>query len=405
MFWIFAALMALVTALAILAPFRRGHAGPEIAPAAYDLRIYRDQLREVERDLQRGVISAEDAERLRTEIGRKVLEADRAAAKSAPAGAGRAHLFSAAALLVATVAVVFAIYDRLGAPTLPDQPLSLRVAEAEARYRSRPSQAEAERDAPQPTPVTPEPEYAALIERLREAVAQRPDDPEGQALLARHEAQLGNLLAAKQAQTARVAALGDRAPAQDHALLAALMVEAAGGLISAEAEAEISAALQRDPRNGQARYMAGLLQAQNGRPDRAFPIWRDLLETSPPDSPWLLPIRAVIPELAWLAGQPDYVAPAPAALPGPDADAMAAANDMTEAERAEMIQGMVERLEDRLATEGGTPDEWARLISALAVLGQPDRAKLILTEARGHFADVPEALAMVNAAAAQAGLE
>lgn len=404
MIWIMAAIMALVSALAILAPFRRGHAAPEVAPAAYDLRIYRDQLREVERDLQRGVISAEDAERLRTEIGRKVLDADRAMSRAAPAGIGtRSRTLIAAALLVTAIAATFAMYDRLGAPTLPDRPLATRFAEAQARYQTRPSQAEAEQAAPRPAPVTPAPEYAALIERLRQVMADNPDDTEGLALLARHEAQLGNSLAAKEAQARRVALLGDRADAQEHALLAALMVEAAGGPISPEAEGEIDRALQLDPRNGQARYMAGLLQAQSGRPDLTFPIWRDLLENSAPDSPWIPPIRAVIPELAWLAGEASYTPPA--ALPGSDADAVAAAGDMTDAERTEMIAGMVERLESRLATEGGTPDEWARLIASLVFIGQPDRATLILEEARANFADVPDALAMVNAAAKQAGLE
>ena len=76
MFWIICAALAGVVAIAIAAPLlRRQRAGAEPA-AAFDLRVYRDQLREVERDLERGVIDASDAERLRVEIGRKVLAAD-----------------------------------------------------------------------------------------------------------------------------------------------------------------------------------------------------------------------------------------------------------------------------------------------------------------------------------------
>ena len=78
MFWIICAALAGVVAIAIAAPLlRRQRAGAEPA-AAFDLRVYRDQLREVERDLERGVIDPADAERLRVEIGRKVLAADRA---------------------------------------------------------------------------------------------------------------------------------------------------------------------------------------------------------------------------------------------------------------------------------------------------------------------------------------
>ena len=63
-----------------------------------------------------------------------------------------------------------------------------------------------------------------------------------------------------------------------------------------------------------------------------------------------------------------------------------------------------EFLAERLATEGGPPEEWARLISALGVLGDNDRAGAILDEARTVFGENENALAMINAAAASAGL-
>jgi len=50
-----------------------------------------------------------------------------------------------------------------------------------------------------------------------------------------------------------------------------------------------------------------------------------------------------------------------------------------------MIKGMVNSLETRLATQGGAAEDWARLIRALTVLEQNDRARAILDEARGVF--------------------
>ncbi len=74
-FWITAAALAIaVTAIVLTALLRSKDAGEH--PAAYDLRVYRDQLKEVERDLARGVISEADAERTRAEVGRRVLSAD-----------------------------------------------------------------------------------------------------------------------------------------------------------------------------------------------------------------------------------------------------------------------------------------------------------------------------------------
>jgi cytochrome c-type biogenesis protein CcmH len=78
-----AALGIAVTAL-LLAALMRGHVASEPA-AAYDLRVYRDQLREIDRDLARGAVAGPEAERMRTEVSRRVLEADRALSAGAAA--------------------------------------------------------------------------------------------------------------------------------------------------------------------------------------------------------------------------------------------------------------------------------------------------------------------------------
>lgn len=405
MFWIICAALAGVVAIAIAAPLlRRPDAAGDEPAAAYDLRVYRDQLREVDRDQERGVIDAADAERLRVEIGRKVLAADRAlqGVGSSRRGAGG---LAALVVLAVMVAGTFALYQDLGHPDRPDEPIAQRVANAQARYAARPTQAEAEAKAP-PQPHREFPaEDMALIERLRQTAAQRPDDLQGQQLLARYEQSVGNLVAAKQAQARVVAIKGNAATAQDYADLADLTARAAGGIITAEAEAAINHAGQLDPTNPQARFLAGFLQIQSGRPDRAFPIWASLLAEGHQDQPWYQFVRGGIGDLAWFAGEPNYTPPEETALPGPDADAMAAAESMTPEERKSMIEGMVQGLENRLATQGGTPEEWARLIGALAVLEQKDRAGTILAEARQRFAQTPQALATVNAAAQKAGLQ
>lgn len=402
MFWIICAALTGAVGLAIMAPMLRARGNAAQPAAAFDLRVYRDQLQEVERDLQRGVIAPEDASRLRTEIGRKVLDADRRLSQ-ATAGGSRGRGLLAFVVLAVLLAGAVGLYLRGGQPGRGDLPIAQRIAQSQQVYENRPSQAEAEARAP--APVVPEVpgDFAALIEQLREAVARNPDDPEGLALLATNEIRLGNLPAARDAQQRLVDLRGDDAGADDLVRLSALMIEAAGGLITPEAEAVLARALTRDPTHPQARYLLGLLQLQNDRPDRAFPIWRSLLEEGPEDAPWIAPIRAAIADLAWLAGHPDYVPPAP--LPGPDADALAEAQDMTPQERRQMVEGMVAQLESRLASQGGTPEEWARLISSLVVIGNADHARAIWSEAQTRFAAQPEALEIVRRAATDAGFD
>ena len=402
MFWIMTAAMTLLVTVAMLRPFLGRKVAAADPPAAYDLRVYRDQLREVDRDLARRVLTEDEAGRLKTEIGRKILDADRALARQVqPQGHAPAPLL-AGALLVLLLGAALAVYLREGSPALPDLPLKTRIAAAEARMANRPDQATAEsRAAPSAPATTPDPDYLRLIDELRAAVARRPDDPQGLALLAEHEARLGNMSAARDAQARLIALRGDQATATDHARLAALMIEAAGGLVTPEAQAELDRALQLDPQDGQALYLRGLMLAQNDRPDLAFPIWRDLVERGPDSAPWMDPIRALMPQLAWLSGNPNYQAPA---LPGPDAAAIAAAGEMTPEARQQMIETMVKGLETRLATEGGTPEEWARLITSLVQIGNAAHAADIWTEAQTRFASFPEALAMVRQAAEAAGL-
>ena len=80
-FWIFLALSVLVVVGLILAPMARGQI--KAAPrAAYDMQVYRDQLAEIDREVARGSLNAEDAATSRAEIGRRLLAADDAAHQS-----------------------------------------------------------------------------------------------------------------------------------------------------------------------------------------------------------------------------------------------------------------------------------------------------------------------------------
>ena len=410
-FWIVAALVALtVTATLVVILLRGGRATGEAETS--DVQVYRDQLAEIDRDLARGVIGAEDAERVRLEVSRRILAADAAAQKAARAGrAGRMPAMLTAGFVgLVLVGGSLGLYWQLGAPGYEDLGLERRYALAEEFRAARPSQAEAEAAAdPAPEPEGLSEDYKALVEELRTTVAARPDDVQGHQLLARHEAASGNYIAAHQAQARVLELMGDAATARDYSDYADMLILAADGFISPEAEAALKSALDRDPRNGIAGYYWGLMMAQTGRPDRAFAIWDKLMMTSPPGAPWVPPIRSQIELVARQAGIPFTLPPT---FPdrqdgprGPSAEDIEAAGDMSAEDRQAMIRSMVEGLAERLATEGGPPAEWGRLIGALAVLNETERARAVLAEARAAFDGDPEAVAEINAAAARAGLD
>ncbi|PQO21897.1 c-type cytochrome biogenesis protein CcmI, partial [Rhodobacteraceae bacterium WD3A24] len=81
-FWLTAAAMvAMVGALIARALWRSGQEGaPSGDVREQDLKVYRDQLREVERDAGRGIIGGDEAERLRAEVARRILALERSGA-------------------------------------------------------------------------------------------------------------------------------------------------------------------------------------------------------------------------------------------------------------------------------------------------------------------------------------
>ena len=399
MFWALAILITVATAASLMVALRRDSDAQ--SGAASDLQVYRDQLKEVDRDLARGVLTEAEAEAVRTEVSRRLLEADKRATASAVSGNGKA--WPAVALVIAVLlGGGWWLYTTIGAPGYRDLPMATRLAEIAEVAASRMRQAEAEELAAANLPPFPEPDarFQELMAELRRVLEERPDDIRGLTLLAENEARLGNFAAAREAQDRILELKGDDASPEDLITSIDILVFAAGGYVSPEAEEIIRRLINLSPEDGAGRYYAGLTLAQNGRPDQAFPIWRRLLESGPQDAPWVPIIRQEIAGIAAAAG----VNYQPPGLPGPDAEAMAAADAMSEEDRQAMIEGMVEGLAARLANEGGPPEEWARLITALGVLGQTERAEAIVTEARTVFAASAEALALIDGAASRAGL-
>src|SRR6056297_1024971 len=357
-FWIMAGALALAVSLLLGLAILRGRIG-DAPPAAYDLQVYRDQLKEVDRDAARGVISEAEAERLRSEVSRRVLAADAQLRAGGDTGGqpGRGGLVVAILVAIVLAGGSVALYTQVGAPGYRDVPLKTRLAVSDAARQNRLSQAEAEARVPTPdVPPQASAEFMELMEKLRQTVAERTDDLRGLTLLVRNEAAIGNMTAAYEAQAQLIEAKGAQASAADYAFKADLMISATGGYVSQEAEDALRTALERDPSQPTARYYLGLYLMQVDRPDAAFRTWDALLRESDPTAPWVATIRERIEELAWRAGVTEYqLPPAPdGPAPGPSAADVDAAGDMSVEERQEMIRGMVQGLSERLANEGGT---------------------------------------------------
>lgn len=406
------AIIALLVAAVLVRAIMRAGGGDSAELRDRAMRVYRDQLSEVDRDMTRGTLQPVEADRLRLEIQRRILDLDRDTAQGGsvtPAPRGM-RMVALGAVLVAILGSGV-VYMGIGAVGYPDLPLVQRFADAADVRANRPRQAELETRFkaafPDPEPFDGRDTLEPMVAQLREALANRPEDVVGYGLLAQNEARLGNYAAAIEAQVRVVEVKGDQATPEDLATLIDLMVIATGGWVSPEAEAVVERTLRMDPTDKIALYYLGRMYDQTGRQDMTFRVWRRLHDLSAGDDPWIDEVRAALPELARISGEPRYTLPplpAAASARGPSAADIDAAQDMSEDERAAMIGSMVDGLMARLANDGGTAQDWAQLLRALSVLDRNEQAQAILQEARTVFAARPDDLALINQMARDVGL-
>ena len=366
-----------------------------------ELRFYKSQLVETTFDVERGIILEDEAERLRTEISRRILKLDARRPPMKPSKTSNWIVPISVVIILSIVGGGGGLYAYLGSPGYYDLSQTDRIALAEISRKTRPSLKEFLKRLPTKSKNQPNETYSKLVVKLRETVEARPKDLEGHLILARVETSLQNFLAASKALNAAIKIKGNGATAEDFFDYAELLILAAQGYVSPEAEDALNQVLKRDIKFSAAHYYVGLMMAQNDRPDRAFQVWRRLLVQTPEDSPWVEPIRAQIEDVAIAAGvndfelaklaKPSSVAP----ISGPSLDDLKAAESLSNNERIEMIRGMVEGLSERLATQGGTAQEWAQLIRSLIILGDQDQAIAVWENAKTVFAKYPDDLAII----------
>ena len=367
---------------------------------------YKDQLVNVERDLARGIITEDEAERIRAEISRRILELDKRKQRSLEKETKVTGLIYSVVFLLIFTAGGYFLYQKFGAPGYENLSQSQRIKNANELLSKRATQEQLlELRLVEKSLITPEGNYGELVKKLRQKVSERPNDLEGLKLLTGIEAKIGNTDVAVKAQRQFLELLGDKASDLDHFNYADLLINQVEGVVSPEAEKALQAALEINPENGGAKYYIGLMLAQNDRPDLALRVWKQLLRADELDAPWIPLIRNDIERLAVLAGDTKFELPPIDSTPGPTAEDIENASQMNDEERQEMIKGMVSRLSERLSTEGGSPNEWARLINAYGVLGDFQNAQSAWEEAKNIFKGEASALEKLSAAAMNVGLK
>lgn len=382
-FWIIVAALAAGVTLAITRPLMRP-AEQDCASDAPDLAVYKDQLREVEVEAARGVLTTADAESARLEISRRLLRSRAAPASGQPVPGGeergpRAWLYALTSAMLPLASLL--VYIGFGSPGLPGDPLADRIS--------------AKVDVAKPNDLV-----AKVEARLRE----HPDDGTGWDVIAPVYYAMGRYQDAATAFRNALNLVGESVPRLQGFADSRIRVE--NGIVPDDAEQALQRIVALDPKRNEPKIWLGIAKEQDGRLAEAIADYRKLVAAAPPEARW----RAMLEERVGRLEQAlrDGSAPPPVAsgatsnIQAPPSDGQIAA--MSPAERKAFIERMVDGLATRLKADGRDAMGWQRLIRAYEVLGRRDDAVKALNDARAGLKDDSQGLAQVEGLAKRLGL-
>jgi len=363
--WLTLALLTGGVLAIVLSPLFKQRSAPP-SRASYDRAIYRDQLKELDRDVARGLVSEQQAAATRIEIERRLLAASETAASEIRSGNPKV-----AAIAVATVVTVasLAVYLTLGSPQVGDQPLAMRSTNRATADASNMTLDEA-------------------AVRLEDKLKQDPSNADNWMLLGRTYSTTQRWADAARAY-GKAVELSNTNP-EVLAAYGEMLVLASNRIVTPQAKNAFGQVLLQDPKNPVAHYYMGLADAQAGNTAAALKTWQQLASESPADAPWMPSLRQQIADAARNAGLPapeiKTAAPAPPNSPpsmpnsaqsaprGPTQEQIQAAAGMNAEDRMGMIRGMVANLAGRLQDNPNDLEGWMRLGRAYQVLGEPAKS-------------------------------
>jgi cytochrome c-type biogenesis protein CcmH len=313
-FWLIAGILTFGVVLAMIWPIING-TGPTAERGSYGLRVYRDQLDELERDHEQGRIGDDELTAARIEIQRRMLAADsEARAEAGTASTENDPAVRSQRMLTVVLLVFFipagalAAYLSFGRPDLPNSPYADRAAE---RLQVQQAQVKAQGQAntvapkagtaPDATPLSSTSEQIAVAQTMSPADRQATIRSMVKGLAARLEKSPGDIqgwmrlgrsyevLERPQDALKAYAHAAKQAPKQVDVQMAyarALFPQGTPETAMPDAfKAAIQQVLSLDPALAEAIFYGGMIAANEGDTATARDLWNSLLKRMGPDTP------------------------------------------------------------------------------------------------------------------------
>lgn len=348
-FWIVVACLIGAALLFVVPPlFLRKESAAEVERRAVNISIYKNQLEELDIDLEAGDVSQEHYDKSRAEIERRLLE-DVAAADQASGNSSKGlTVVTAGVVALAIPLVALVMYDSLGSPDAMDpQKLAQPAASPHGDETNMAQQIE------------------MMVSKLAQRLEENPQDIEGWVMLGRSMSVLGRYNEAVMAYEKAVQFAGeDPNVLADYADALAM---AGGESLEGRPMEMLQRALAIDPNNQKALWLGGTGLFERGDFAGAIEYWGRLMRMLSPDSEDYEAMRANIAEAEsyrqrQLAGE---FGPAPTQQALPDAQAAADQTAMAAPARVSGRVSIAADLKDKAAADD------TLFIFARAVSGPP----------------------------------
>jgi len=387
--WLGFALLTAVVVGLVLSPIWRHDAGAKAEDDdLYDLAVYRDQLSEIEHDLDRGLIGAQAGEAARSELARRIFSLVDGSGIAEGAGAKVSGFRSMARSIGSFFSSGRLVY--MIAVFLPVTSVLLYVAVGSPGVKGHPHVA-----AVKPSRALSDVEN--LVAQVEARLREKPDDGRGWDVVAPVYARLGWFEDAQMAYRQALKLLG---PSKERLMgLGHASIRANEGAINQEARSVFRKLLTLEPSNIEARLWLARAKEQDGDGAGAVASYKDILAGSAEDAPWrgLVEERIAVLRPRSNSGGAKVRSQNPT---GPsDGKTMAAVSKMSGAQKEKFINKMVSGLAARLAQDGSDFDGWLRLVRAYVVLGRIKDARKALFDARSHFASEEKRVRKLDALA------
>jgi cytochrome c-type biogenesis protein CcmH len=310
MFYAIAALMLLVALAFVLVPLLKTPTTQpdQLTVEAANLDAYRVQRRELDADFERGLISAEERDRVLDELSAR-LSFELAAAplgEDSKPEVRRAHQGENASKRPWILGLALSLFILGGTAT----GYAFWGAH-EARNLAAAGAAQATGSNVDPNAPLSDKQVLALVENLAKKMEENPSDPKGWILLARSQNALGQWAAAASAFERAVALVpNDAQLLADYADVQAMVQE---GNFVGKPMALIQRALKADPNNLKALALAGTAEMRASNKPQSLKHWEKLKSLLPKDSDDFAQVTAIITEIK--TGKPAFPRDAPPAPP------------------------------------------------------------------------------------------